>query len=146
MADRAVFLRLLKGEVAADRTEIKIKFRCFLRVGVDHQFDIHVGSEDFVGDLKKKVKMHPAVRELDRFIKADKTDLAAYSRLTRTGTKFARVTLGSNTQKQLSAAMYHSAQTIQSSRNWINRGKYSTSAEANRYNLFAKSPYSMLEI
>lgn len=116
-----------------------------LKGSVDKVINV-VKKKDFVGDLKKKVKMHPAVRELDRFIKADKTDLAAYSRLTRTGTKFARVTLGSNRQKQLSSAMYHSAQTVQTSRNWINRGKYSTTPEANKYNLFARSPYSLLEI
>lgn len=105
-----------------------------------------IQKKDFVGGLKQKIKMHPAVREMDRFIKSNKLDLATYSRLTRNGTKFARVMLGSSTQKQLSSVMYHSTRKISSSRNWIRRGRYSTSAEANRYNLFAKSPYSMLEV
>ena len=52
MADRAVLLRLLHGEMAADGAEIEIQCRCFLGIGINHQFDVYVGREHLVCDLK----------------------------------------------------------------------------------------------
>ena len=53
VADGAVFFRFEHGEMSADGAEIEIDFGGFLRVGIDHQLDLHVGFEDLVGDLKR---------------------------------------------------------------------------------------------
>ena len=104
-----------------------------------------VKNTDFVADLKKKVNLHPVVRMMDRLISNNCVDIRTYARLASTGSKFARVMLGADTQSKLSSQMLHYPRSINSynSRAWISRANYTTTRASNRYNLYGKSDYSI---
>ena len=104
-----------------------------------------VKKKDFVGDLKRKVKLHPAVREMNNFLEADKLDIATYSRLTRNGDKFARVMLGVDAQNRFSSVKKHMV-SVSKAKPSINSHTWSTSSECNRWNMYAKQNYSLANL
>lgn len=104
-----------------------------------------VKKKDFMGDLKRRVKLHPAVRSMNDFIDGDKLDLATYSRLTRNGDKFARVMLGVDSQNRFTSAKKHMV-SIPRSRQKFVRNNYSTTAECNKWNMYSRQSYSLANV
>lgn len=104
-----------------------------------------VQKKNFMGDLQRRIKLHPAVREMNDFINGDKLDLDTYSRLTRNGDKFARVMLGVDAQNRYSSVKKH-AVSVPRSRQKLLRNNYSTSAECNKWNLYSKQSYSLANL
>ena len=138
----------IKGAVAVGETTIRAGISVATKAkelqGAAENLVKVVEKKDFVGDLKKKVKLHPAVREMDRFIKSNKTDIATYSRLTRNGDKFARVMLGVDAQNRYSSVKKHCTNIV-SSMSGFRRLNYSTTAECNRWNLYNKQTFSLAD-
>ena len=140
---------IASGTVAVAETTIKAGISLAgkaqdLKGSMDNLVKV-VKKKDFVGDMKRKVKLHPAVREMNRFLDADKLDIATYSRLTRNGDKFARITLGVDSQNRFSSAKKHMIH-VSKAKPVFNQNSWSTSAECNRWNLYAKQNYSLANL
>ena len=139
----------VKGAVAVGETTIKAGISLATKAkelqGAAEKLINVVEKKDFVGDLKNRVQMHPAVREMNRFINADKLDLATYSRLTRNGDKFARAMLGVDAQNRYSSIKKHSSSIPSSLGSW-KRNNYTTSAECNKWNMYMKQNFSLADL
>ena len=136
----------IKGAVAVGETTIKAGISVAtkakeLKGAAEHLTKV-VEKKDFMGDLKKRIQLHPAVREMNRFIDGDKFDLAAYSRLTRNGDKFARVMLGVDQQDRFTSVKKHAVQPT-TARAGFRRNNYSTTQECNKWNCYAKQSFSL---
>ena len=93
---------------------------------------------DIVGRTKSLIQNHPAVRSIDNLLKSNCVDIRTYMRLTQTGIKFARISLGADRQNKLSSVTYYHNKSIRDSwtREYIRRQNWTTDNYVNRYNAY----------
>lgn len=97
-----------------------------------------VQTTDIVGTTKSLLKNHPAVRSVDNLLKSTCVDIRTYMRLTQTGIKFARISLGADRQNKLSSVQLYHNYSIRDSwaQEYIRRRNWTTDFYVNRYNAY----------
>lgn len=128
---------VIEGGVAIINTAQELKSSVDTLISTTKNFDI-------MGETKRLFNNHPVVRSVDNLIKDTCVDIRTYMRLTQTGIKYARISLGADRQNKLSSVSIWHNKTIKDtwSREYVRRQNYTTDMHVNRYNAYGMFSFS----